>query len=169
MPSPDKQCPQCGGRMSPKARLCRQCAQPYERTPEDRQRMSERLRGVPKPLLRGRKRPEHSRQMKEWWTPERRQAKREEMMKRNPETLYHGKSHRAFRLLREAIGKCERCGDDRPASQLDVHHRNRDKRDHSLPNLIVLCHRCHMQDHASRGETGWHSYHRKRKMSRDSA
>jgi hypothetical protein len=31
-----------------------------------------------------------------------------------------------------------------------VHHRNGNKRDQSLRNLAVLCHRCHMQLHSAR-------------------
>jgi hypothetical protein len=52
--------------------MCRQCAPPYERTPERREHMSEVTSGKPKTWLRGRQRPEHSQTMKDWWTPERR-------------------------------------------------------------------------------------------------
>lgn len=166
MPSKKIPCPVCGQPMSAKSETCRACSVPYERTPERCQKMSELLMGKPKPWLRGRKRPEQSQKMKDWWTPERRAKKRQEMLRRNPNARYHGLSCKGARRLRKALGHCERCGSDGSDSRLDVHHCNGDKQDQSLANLIVLCHRCHMQVHAERGETGWHSYHRKRKMSR---
>jgi len=101
--------------------------------------------------------------MREWWTPERKEAKRQEMLSRNPSARYHGLSCEGARLLREALGRCEDCGGDGSDSRLDVHHRNGDKRDQSMGNLVVLCHRCHMKRHAEQKETGWDSYHRKRK------
>jgi 5-methylcytosine-specific restriction endonuclease McrA len=114
--------------------------------------MSNALRGKPKPWLRGRKRPEHSRIVKEWWTPERREQKRQEMLARYPDARYHGLSCKGARRLREAMGHCERCGSDGSDSRLDVHHRNGNKRDQTLANLVVLCHRCHMQLHSEQGD-----------------
>jgi len=149
--------------MSAQAQQCRACKPSYVRTPESREKMSRALKGKPKPWLRGRKRPDHSNAMKEWWTPERREAKRQEMLEHNPDARYHGLSCRGARRLRKALGECELCGSDGSDSRLDVHHKNGDKQDQTLSNLTVLCHRCHMQVHAERGETGWDSYHRKRK------
>ena len=114
--------------------------------------MSEALAGKPKPHLRGRKRPEHSAVMRAWWTEERREAKRVEMLARNPGARYHGLSADGARRLREAMGQCESCGGDGAESRLDVHHRNGDKRDQSLSNLEVLCHRCHMRRHSEQGD-----------------
>jgi hypothetical protein len=125
--------------------------------------MSSRLTGVAKPHLRGRKRPEHSQMMKGWWTDERRQKKRDEMLLRNPDARYHGLSARAAAMIVREVGKCEQCNHDGSESRLGVHHRNRDKKDQSRKNLQVLCHRCHMRDHAKAGETGWDSYWKKRK------
>lgn len=162
MPSPKIPCPTCGRPMHPKAKQCRQCKPTYERTDEHRQRMSEVLSGAPKPWLQGRQRPDHSDAMKKWWTPERREQKRQEMLSRNPEARYHGLSASGAAALREAVGHCEACGHDGSESRLDVHHRNRDKHDQSLGNLVVLCHRCHIQIHAEAGESGWDAYWRKR-------
>ncbi len=169
MPSPKKPCPLCGQPMSARSQMCRACRDrhPYERTPEHREHLSERLSGKPKPWLRGRKRPEHSRKMKEWWTPERRQEKRQEMLGRNPGARYHGLSAKSAARLVARIGRCECCGHDGSESRLDIHHRNRNKRDQRLENLEVLCHRCHMQEHASRGETGFDSMWRKRRSNQD--
>jgi len=165
MPSKKIPCPVCGQPMAAISKTCRACSVPYERTPEIRQKMSATASGKPKPWLRGRKRPEHSRTMRDWWTPERREAKRQEMLARNPSARYHGLSAKGARRLREALGRCEACGGDGSDSRLDVHHRNGDKQDQSLSNLAVLCHRCHMQAHAEQGETGWDSYHQKRSSS----
>jgi hypothetical protein len=134
----------------------------YGRTPDHRTKMSEKLRGIPKPWLRGRKRPDHAAMMREYWTPERREAKRQEMLKRNPAAIYHGLSAKAAARIVRRIGHCERCGGNGQKSRLEIHHKNRNKHDQSFENLEVLCHHCHMQEHAKAGETGWHSYHRKR-------
>jgi len=44
-----------------------------------------------------------------------------------------------------------------------VHHKDGNKHNQEPDNLTVLCHQCHMQEHARRGEVGWSVYHRKRK------
>ncbi|MGI9489622.1 MAG: HNH endonuclease signature motif containing protein [Geminicoccaceae bacterium] len=85
---------------------------------------------------------------------------------RNPDARYHGLSARAAKRLCEEEGHCKICGHDGSESRLGVHHRDRDKRNQDPDNLQILCHRCHMQEHALAGETGWHSYHRKRKTIR---
>ena len=167
MPSPKIPCPTCDGLMSATAQQCRRCKPTYGRTAKHRQHMSEVLTGKPKPWLQGRKRPHHSEYMKAWWTPERREERRQKMLAWNPLAEYHGFSAEGARRLREAIGHCELCGHDGSESRLDTHHRNRDKRDQSLKNLMVLCHRCHMQEHAKTQETGWDAYWRKRRMSPD--
>lgn len=125
--------------------------------------MSEVTAGKPKPWLQGKKRPEVAEKISEWWTPERREQKRQEMLLLNPDARYHGLSCKGARRLRAALGHCENCGSDGSDSRLDVHHRNGDKQDQSLGNLMVLCHRCHMQVHAERGETGFDAMWRKRK------
>ncbi len=51
----------------------------YERTAEHKKVMSERLKGRDVYWIRGKKRPEHSKFLKEWWTPERRQLKSQQM------------------------------------------------------------------------------------------
>lgn len=163
MPSPKKPCPTCGQPMNAKSQQCRQCKPSYERTPESRAKMSAALSGKPKPWLRGQRRSEKTRaKMRAFWTAEQREKKRQQELARNPNSRYHGLSARAAKRIRDAAGQCERCGHDGSESRLDVHHRDGNKKNQSLANLAVLCHLCHMQEHAARGETGWDSYHRKR-------
>ena len=147
MPSKKIQCPTCGGAMAAKSQQCRKCRPPYDRTPQHRAKMTAAREGKPRPSMRGRKRPDHAATMKAWWTPERREEARQRFLARNPMARYHGLSCRGARALRESLGRCERCGHDGSESRLDVHHRNGDKRDQSLGNLTVLCHRCHMATH----------------------
>ena len=164
MPSPKSVCPVCSGSMSPRALACRQCRPPYERTEAHRQEMSAALSGIPKPTLRGRLRPQHSAAMIDWWTPERREEKRLKMLQRNPNARYHGLSAKAAARLVRSAGVCHRCGHDGSESRLGVHHIDRDKRNQAPENIEVLCHRCHMNEHAEAAETGWDVYHRNRRQ-----
>lgn len=163
MPSKQRECPGCGGSMSPKAERCRRCKPSYERTPEMNQAMSAALSGRPKPWLSGKKRPRHSAWMKKWWTKERRLAHREKLL--NPEARYHGLSSRQAAALVKTAGECSSCGHDGSQSRLGIHHRNRDKHDQSPGNLVVLCHRCHIREHSESGEVGWAAYWKKRRNS----
>ena len=163
MPSKKIPCPECGQPMSARSKTCRACCD-LSWSDERRQEMSARLAGQPRPWLRGRKRPEVGRKIAAWWTQERREAKSREVMGRNPLARYHGLSAKSAARLVQRIGHCEACSHDGSESRLGVHHVNRDKQDHRLENILIMCHRCHMQEHASAGETGWQVYHRKRKM-----
>ena len=161
MPYKKVPCPVCGKPKSRHAKTCRSCSVPYERTDEWRQNMSQRLKGK-SPRGVGWQHSEATRQkMKDVWTSERREMKRKEMLARNPYSIYHGLSCKAAQKIRQAIGHCENCGS---TQNLDIHHLNGDKHDHSLHNLTVLCHQCHMREHANQKETGWDSYWKKRKM-----
>ena len=163
MPRKKIPCPECGQPMTATAEKCRKCKPTYQRTDATRANLSKSLAGKSKPWMKGKKRPEIGRKIAAWWTPERREAKRQEMLGRNPQARYHGLSAKSAARLVKRIGRCERCAHDGSNSRLGVHHRNRDKHDQRLENLEVLCHRCHMQEHAKAGETGWHRYHQKRK------
>ncbi len=125
--------------------------------------MSAALAGRSCPWAKGKKRPDVGRKIAAWWTEERKEAKRQEMLGRNPNARYHGLSAKSAARLVQRIGYCERCNHDGSVSRLGIHHQNRDKHDHRLENLEILCHQCHMKDHAAKGETGWGAYHRKRK------
>lgn len=139
----------------------------YERTPEHRQKMSERLKGRKHDYRSGSTRPDVAAKIQSWWTEERRAAKRTETLSRNPSARYHGLSAKAAARLVKEIGRCELCDHDGSESRLGIHHKDRDKHNQERENLSVLCHRCHMQEHTRAGETGWHSYHRKRNLIRD--
>jgi len=121
--------------------------------------MSEALKGKRHSWRSGSTRPDVAQKIAAWWTPERREAKRLEVLRRNPNARPKLSDRRKKTLIADA-GSCP-CG---ATSRLDIHHKNRDKRDHSPSNLQVLCHRCHMQEHARARETGWDSYHRKRRQ-----
>ena len=155
--------------MGARSKTCRQCSPIYERTTAHRKAMSVAQKGIPKPALRGKKRPEHSRLMKAWWTSERKEKHRQALLKKNPSARYHGLSSRAAARLVRSVGACQECGHDGSKSRLDVHHRNGDKRDQRRENLEVLCHQCHMREHSDCGEIGWTAYWKKRKTNRSSA
>ncbi len=43
--------------------------------------------------------------------------------------------------------KCHVCGYSKIIGVLVVHHKNRNRSDSSLQNLVILCPTCHMEDH----------------------
>ena len=69
----------------------------------------------------------------------------------------HWRKRRA--LVQQLGGKCHGCGTSDPGARLGIHHRDRNKRNHSQDNLEVLCNRCHAREHAQAGEIGWTKYH----------
>jgi len=152
MPYAKVPCPKCGRPKSAEAELCRACKPTYERSPEHRRKLSKSLAGKAKPWLRGKKRPGHAKWMRDWWTPERRKEMSDRQLAQNPLARYHGLSCRGAKAVRQALSRCEKCGHDGSESRLDAHHRNGNKRDQSLANLVVLCHRCHMQLHSLQGD-----------------
>ena len=50
------------------------------------------------------------------------------------------------RLLEIRGVKCERCNYNKP-QVLQVHHKNRNKRDNNLENLELICPNCHYEEH----------------------
>lgn len=165
MPRPKIECPGCGGLMSNQAKRCQKCMKPYKRTAKHRHQMSDAMKGR-ECVWKGKQRPEHSRSMRAWWTPERREAMRQRQL--DPNARYHGLSSRQAAAIVRAAGRCQGCNHDGSRFRLGVHHIDRDKHNQKQDNLIVLCHRCHMNDHQAAGETGWGTYHWKRKMSQGS-
>lgn len=59
-----------------------------------------------------------------------------------------GEKFRAIkvRLLSIKGGKCERCGYGK-AEVLQVHHRDRSRKNNDLNNLELICPNCHYEDH----------------------
>jgi 5-methylcytosine-specific restriction endonuclease McrA len=131
----------------------------YERTPEHRAKMSAAQKGKRHSWRSASTTPKVAKKIQAWWTPERREAKRLEMLERNPAARYHGLSSTRAAEIVSAAGQC-RCGSTK---RLSIHHIDRDKHNQAPDNLMVLCHRCHMREHARAKETGWDVYHRKRK------
>ena len=160
MPSPKVPCPQCGRPKSAVAELCRTCRPTYKRTDAHRAKASEALRGRPHSYRSASNDPVVATRIADWWTPERREAKRLEMLARNPEARYHGLSAREAAKRRAEVGACQACGS---TERLDIHHRDRNKRNQDPSNIAVLCHQCHMQEHAKAGETGFDRMHQRRR------
>jgi 5-methylcytosine-specific restriction endonuclease McrA len=157
MPAPKHPCPDCG--TPTRSTRCRSCTPPYERTAEHRATMSQAQTGKRHSYRSASTRPEVAAKIQDWWTPERREARRQAMLAKNPDARYHGLSAREAKRIRDRVGSCQECG---ATGRLDIHHKDGDKQNQSPENLTVLCRSCHMQVHAERGETGWDVYHRNR-------
>lgn len=56
----------------------------------------------------------------------------------------------------ESRDVCEACGYNGPRWQFQVHHRDRDRKNNSSGNLVVLCIPCHRQEHGRRVNGGRH-------------
>jgi hypothetical protein len=118
--------------------------------------MSEALTGKLHSWRSASTQPKVAKKIQDWWTPERREAKRVEILKRNPNARYHGLSAKEAKRLTQTAGKCNRCDSTK---RLDIHHKDRNKKNQAPENREVLCHHCHMQEH--RHEIGWAAYHKK--------
>jgi len=64
---------------------------------------------------------------------------------------YRGKEvpseYRKFYKIRNELTKCCRCGYDKYPSILQIHHIDRNRKNNTIDNLIVLCPNCHEEDH----------------------
>jgi hypothetical protein len=54
------------------------------------------------------------------------------------------------------IKSCEHCGYSEIPAILIVHHRDRDRTNNELSNLVVLCPNCHAIEHLSENKDGWY-------------
>jgi len=174
-------CIDCGAPVNRRVKRCPECHQKflrnkptYERTPEHRAKMSERLKGVQHNWRTGKPpscQPEVADKIREWWTPERREEWRENAKERamnqawrdliaravsgelNPN--YQGKDKATpyapgfgrlhRRLIRERAGnRCEICGKE---GRLDIHHKDFSKDNHHPDNLMAVCRACHKSLH----------------------
>lgn len=60
---------------------------------------------------------------------------------------FKSRPHRASLSWRISFKQCEICGYDRHPELLQVHHKDRNRRNNREDNLIVLCPNCHHEDH----------------------
>ncbi len=69
----------------------------------------------------------------------------------NKETLSEFKPSfqtvRKSMLRRNMLDKCESCGYSEHKEILGIHHKNRNRNDNSLNNLMILCPNCHSIEH----------------------
>jgi 5-methylcytosine-specific restriction endonuclease McrA len=49
---------------------------------------------------------------------------------------------------RGLIASCQKCGYSEHPEILGVHHKNKNRHDNKMENLIVLCPNCHSIEHA---------------------
>ncbi len=171
MPREKVPCPECGQPKSAVAKLCLACSQPYKRTAEHRQVLSNKLKGRQQRGTGWHHSESSKRKMAAHWTPERREAKRLEQQlhyenydnrmhialalagKNNPN--YQGKNTSVYgpgygakyaKMLREQKWKkCQLCG--KTDCWLHLHHKDFGTIDHSPENLACLCVSCHRRVH----------------------
>lgn len=51
-----------------------------------------------------------------------------------------------IRLLKERGNKCERCN-YKKYQILEIHHKNKDRKNNNLENLLLICPNCHAEEH----------------------
>ena len=56
--------------------------------------------------------PETLERKRSYWTPEKREERRQQLLKRNPDAVYHGLSARVAKGLCHAVGHCQWSGAD---------------------------------------------------------
>ena len=158
-------------RCPPCAKVARANRPTYQRTPEHRQMMSQRLQGQPKNYPTGGSLPGVAEKIQQAWTPKMRQDARERGRQmasdrewrdriaeslsgdQNPnyqakgqETPYApgwGRRHKKEIRARDNH-RCVNCGS---TSTLDTHHIDHSKDNHAPENLVTLCRRCHKAVH----------------------
>lgn len=172
MPYKKAPCPECGKPKTRFAKLCRQCSEPYERTPEHRKALSEKLKGRQQRGAGWHHSKATKKKMASHWTPKRKAAKSLEQKlyyenydnrmaialklagENNPN--YQGKNgannyapgygQKYARVLRKEKGKCEKCG--KINCCLHLHHKDFGTTNHLPENLQCLCVPCHRKVHA---------------------
>lgn len=50
-------------------------------------------------------------------------------------------------IKRDMIKQCEHCGYDKIPEILGVHHKDKNRNNNNISNLIVLCPNCHSIEH----------------------
>jgi hypothetical protein len=170
-------CIDCGAPVGRRVKRCPEChqialpkRQTYERTPELNQAMSTRTTGIRRSTPSASTQPEVAEKIRQWWTPERREAARQRGLEfsQRPEWRLNcgmpgeknpmweggrtkmpyarGWARKVKALAWERAGnRCEICQSDTPR---DTHHKDFRKDNHELENLQVLCRSCHKRLHA---------------------
>jgi hypothetical protein len=73
-----------------------------------------------------------------------------------------GKTSVAYRKIAfEDYGlekKCMQCGSTK---NIDVHHKDKNRKNNKLENLLVMCHKCHIKYHDKKGDVGWSIYNKR--------
>lgn len=171
-------CIDCNSPVNRKVKRCNKCdkiarqrwlSQP--RSNETKQRMSKAFKGRKCYWFKDKKRPEHGKIMSEWWTPERKEKARKNMIERckNPEYLKKlseyssGKNNPNwknglsqipytqgfYKSLKQTIRKrdnftCNLCNisENKYGKSLSIHHIDYSKDNHNPINLISLCVKC---------------------------
>lgn len=63
--------------------------------------------------------------------------------------------YRLVYLRAKKIICCENCGYSKYIEVLEVHHKDRDRTNNNLENLIALCPTCHVEEHFINGDGRW--------------
>lgn len=65
---------------------------------------------------------------------------------------HYGKIRKNYRKIafKNKEIKCERCGYDECELALDVHHKDKDRKNNKINNLEILCCNCHAIEHRSK-------------------
>lgn len=180
MPRKKIPCPTCDGLMSATSEQCRKCKPSYERTPEHNSKMSQMVSGKPKPHLKGKKRPAHSRNMRKWWDdPHRREQAKERGKKQAADPDWRRKIGESLkgdknprwrdgmsatpyapgfgRSLKRRIRKrdnftCQLCGvtERELGYNFSIHHADYDRSNHDEDNLHTTCKACNSRVNTNR-------------------
>ena len=65
-------------------------------------------------------------------------------------------------VLENKEKKCEKCGYDEHPEILEVHHKDRNRKNNKIDNLEFLCPNCHMWDHYSNNDGRYKRIKKKR-------
>lgn len=66
-----------------------------------------------------------------------------------------GNSHYREIAFRTKPKICERCNYSKYSEILEVHHRDRNRNNNSIENLVVVCPTCHMEEHFLNKDGKW--------------
>ena len=62
---------------------------------------------------------------------------------------------KAQHALKIIVGKCQICGWNVYPACLEVHHKDKNRRNNTRANLVVLCRNCHSLVHHKEGYANW--------------